>query len=586
MTRQLAALIAVSLATSGLCAAPARADITYTNITSIKVNPPLTNGVQIVVTADGVLQSNQLGGGFGNGGSQGGRSSQLHITFPQARFGPGVPHFINVAEYPVSYIQAQIPQSAPNGIGVSMTVAFFTPSSYTISQSPDQQSVIITVNSERTLVGAPRGAVPGAVQTSTGVTITVDPDGKVTIQAIDADIHEVLAKLAHLTGLNIAVDDRVNRKVSLSLSGDMAADVIGAIANGYGLALSQINGVYMVSEGVPTDLATYHLSGTESFPMKYLEAETAAGLLPTFLFQYLHVNNGQNAVVVTAPTQMLAKIGADLARLDVPPPLIQVDAIAVEFSDTRDINESLGFIIHRGDRTTSFDSGTGMLEYQTIGKLPYSFMANLNALIQTGKAQIRANPSLTVVNGRSATIFIGDERYIQVQFNSYGGLQTQIQGVDVGTHLSVTPWTGGNGEITTLIEPEVSNISEIDLQTGLPILSDRKATTTVRVKDGDTIVIGGLVQKQRYVTNGKIPILGDIPLIGRLFRSHKVSTVHSELMIFITPHILNEQGQIPNESAARKSMEQTLLHSMETDEGGPKTEDGGRRTKDGGQGKK
>jgi type II secretory pathway component GspD/PulD (secretin) len=112
--------------------------------------------------------------------------------------------------------------------------------------------------------------------------------------------------------------------------------------------------------------------------------------------------------------------------------------------------------------------------------------------------------------------------------------------VDVGVKLSVTPLTGGNGEITTTITPEVSNITEQDQQTGLPVLSTRNASTTVRVRDGETIVIGGLTLNQEQVTDQKIPILGDIPLLGNLFRSQSKSHVQTELVVFVTPHIMSE----------------------------------------------
>ena len=533
-------LVLLGLLSTHVCRA-----VTYATITGVDVSP-LTNGVQLTVKADGVIAFNQGGGG-------GGRSDSISLAFPGARSGLKS-NFINIAQYPVSYVQVQTPQNARDGVGISMKIALFTPSTYQVTPSADQLSVIITVDSDRTLSPGGGSAASDDSSDKLPAAITVLPDHSVNLRAVNADIHELLARLAHLTGINIVVDGHVNRKISLSLAGMPADDIIQSIASGYGLALSKVENVYMVSEGVPTDLATYHLSQTESFRMNYIQAQQASGLLPTFLFQYLHVNNGQNAVVVTAPSQMLTKIQSDLAQVDVQPPLLEIEALAVELTDTSSDEESLGLSMHRGDRTTTVDSVLGMLQYQTIGALPYSFAANLRALVSKGKAQIRANPRLAVVNGQSASLFIGDQRYIQVQFNAYGGTQTSIQGV--------TPWTGGNGEITTRIQPEVSNISEIDLQSGLPILSDRKADTTVRVKDGETIVIGGLVQKQTYLTRRKIPVLGDIPLIGSLFRSHEQSEVESELVLFITPHILDAQGRLTNASPERTRDDNDLMQEM------------------------
>jgi type II secretory pathway component GspD/PulD (secretin) len=162
---------------------------------------------------------------------------------------------------------------------------------------------------------------------------------------------------------------------------------------------------------------------------------------------------------------------------------------------------------------------------------------------------------MAALNGRYAELFIGETKFIKVEVNSYGTVSERIQGVDVGVTLKVMPWTGGNDEITTLLIPEVSNISELDRATGLPVLSTRKAQTTVRVKDGETIMIGGLVQTQDYDTTVKIPFLGDIPLLGNLFRSKSKSHINSELVIFVTPHILTPDGRLKDEKKEQEIRE-------------------------------
>ncbi len=100
-------------------------------------------------------------------------------------------------------------------------------------------------------------------------------------------------------------------------------------------------------------------------------------------------------------------------------------------------------------------------------------------------------------------------------------------------------------EITVELEPSVSNISEIDPDSGLPQISSREADTTVRVTDGETIVIGGLVRHDEFVTHRKIPILGEIPIIGELFRSKSRSSLDSELVIFVTPRLLDPVTGMP-----------------------------------------
>lgn len=507
----------------------------FSTIREVKVSP-LSNGVQITVTSDGILQ-------FRDPDTEG---QKMRINFPQARNGTGK-NFFNINRYPVSYLQLATPQGATGGIGVVLDIQNFVATTASIAATPDGQGVLLTVQSDRTLAARGAGAstseaasgAGGAVDTSTRVEYEA---GKMNLRAVKADIHAVLALIAQRSGLSITVDDAIDRKISMNLLAIEPEAALRAIANAYGLSVANINGIWMLSEGQPTDLTTYRLSGTASFRLQNTQAQTASGLLPNFLYSYVKTNAEQNAVVVTAPTQVLEKIGADLRQMDVPSPLISIEAIAVEFTDSTDLDRGLNLGSPVRTSFGSLDVGSGSLNYSTIGALPRNFEINLRALQASGRARVRARPNMAVVNGRTANIFIGAQRFIQTQFNQYGQTQTRIQPVDVGVKLSVTPLTGGNGEITTRVTPEVSNITELDLQTGLPVLSTRRAETTVRVKDGETIAIGGLSLDQEQTTRGQIPILGKLPLIGGLFHSRKRNTVRTELIVFVTPRILNVQA--------------------------------------------
>ena len=509
--------------------------VAFTNIKSVTTRA-LSNGVQISILADGILQYRDV--------DQSG--IKMGVYFPAARNATGK-NFINLNTYPVSSIQLSTPQGAANGIGLRIDIANFVNTNATVTQTPDGQGVLFTIQSDRTLPGrSGGGGAITATQSPDDLTAEVTfANGLVSVRAVKADIHELMAAIAQKTALSIAVDDGVgaSRKVSLNLQGVTPQSAVSTIAAAYGLALAPINGILVLTEGVPTDLATYRASETESFRIQNSQAGELSGLLPNFLYSYVKVNGEQNAVVVTAPSQMLDKIGADLRRVDVPAPQISIEAVAVELSDANDLDIGLRLGNPSADNFDSFDAGAGRVTFNSIGKLPRSFEANLKALELKGKARVRARPQMVVVNGETANLFIGSQRFILTQFNQSGQTQNRIQPVDVGVKLSVTPLTGGNGEITARVAPEVSNITELDLQTGLPVLSTRRSDTTVRVKDGETIVIGGLTLDQEQTTRGKIPFFGDLPLLGGLFRSRKKTTVKTELVVFVTPRILQDNGE-------------------------------------------
>lgn len=549
-------------------AAPGAHALVYCNITDIETKQ-LSNGVQIIVEADGLLNRRWR--------DQDEAAGRYRFEFDNARNETGET-FIDVSMFPVSYIQLEVPQGAEEGIGVLMTISTYEPSPVRVSRSDDRQSVIIMVSSSRTLEGRDTAKVDKAEKVEE---LFVEHEaGRVSVRAVNVDIQRLLGEIAAKTGVNLAVDDHVKAKVSLNLMDQTPDGLLRTIASAYGLALSEVEGVYMFSRGVPQDLAAYRLSGTASFPLRYTRAQVASGLLPTFLYSYLHVNEEQNAVVVTAPQQMLDKIRSDLAAVDVAPPQILIEVIAVEFTNAADLDVVLRMA--RGDvtgRTTGFeddegnfepgdpelwletDSRSGRIDYSTVGDLPYDFEARLRALETEQRANIRAAPRMVVINGHQANIFIGVRRFITVEYITFGQTTEKIQGVDVGVKLRVTPLTGGGGEITLKIEPdgtEVSNISELDPETGLPVLSTRQTGTTVRVKDGETVMIGGLSQRQIEDRWTKIPVLGDLPLIGKLFRSRTKTAVNSELVVFITPHILTPEGRLADEAEEQRIRERFL----------------------------
>jgi type II secretory pathway component GspD/PulD (secretin) len=523
-----------------LLAAPASAE-SYCSITEVS-HEAVSNAVQVTVKSDGILKWDWEGSGDYDDDSR----QVIAVRFPNARLKLDN-NFVDVDKAPLSSILLYTPQDATDGTGIVMEVSLSESSHFKGVGSTDERSFVLTIDAPLRSDEAAKGPdAKKATGTEEFISVTCS-GGLVTLRALRADIHKVVAEVAHQAGLNITVDDAVAHKVNINLRDLAPLDVIRAIAAGYGLALSTNGDVHMLSEGVPKDLTTYNRSGTSSFPMRYLRAEDAKELLPSFLTKYVHFNAEQNAVVATAPDQMLEKIQRDLKSVDLPPPLIMVDVLAVEISSDGSFERDFSWLYRTHDKLFGTNSLTGAATYvgagpgdMTGGVIANSaqLKATLRALEGSGNAKIRSSPRIAAVNGKEASIFIGQDRFILVTYQAGGVMQERIETVPVGVSLGIQPWTGGNGEITTSIQVEVSNISSIDSTTGLPLLSSRKAGSTVRTLDGETIVIGGLRQKQKEVVDRKIPFLGDIPIIGQLFRGKSESSVDTELVIFVTPRLL------------------------------------------------
>lgn len=186
----------------------------------------------------------------------------------------------------------------------------------------------------------------------------------------------------------------------------------------------------------------------------------------------------------------------------------------------------------------ALDEIASRLRLGTLGKLPADFMLTIEALETAGKAKVRARPRISTLNGNPANINVGWVRYYQTSSNTPQGTITQLHSIDAGITLDIVPWVAASGEITTEIRPTVSNLS--GLSAGLPIISRRTANTTVRLKDGETIVIGGLIQRSDSKSKTTVPFLGDIPFLGALFSHTSTEADESELVIYITPHIISD----------------------------------------------
>jgi len=383
------------------------------------------------------------------------------------------------------------------------------------------------------------------------VRVTVAPEG-VSLHAVGVDAQEVLTTLAKKTGLRIIVDDTVRRSVTVHFVNKTATEILNAIVAAYGLSCREVNGIFMVSEGIPRSPSSYLLSDIDAVTTRYVLAPDAKSLLPVFLQDHVKTNAEQNSVILSAPTDVLRKFREDVRQFDIPPAQILLEVIMVEFTDTGTRDLGLRWDWTNATRQVAVDAPSGSIFYHTLVTLPEAFQAELRALVTAGKARVRASPRIATVSGQRATIFIGKQRYLSTPVampsgdEEYGGM-TQSNAIDAGVRLVMTPWTGGGGEIIMDVRPEISVLSAPDPTTGLPERSTRRATTTVRVRDGETVIIGGLRQQESRKTRTKIPLLGDLPIIGPLFQSVSEQESTTELAIFVTPRILSQTGHLPPE---------------------------------------
>jgi type IV pilus assembly protein PilQ len=180
----------------------------------------------------------------------------------------------------------------------------------------------------------------------------------------------------------------------------------------------------------------------------------------------------------------------------------------------------------------------------TLGRVTSNYILNatITAAAAEGKAKVLSDPKIATLNNQAANINVTTQIPYVTSNVASTGVQTQtVSYVTTGIQLSVTPSINADGRIMLVINPNVSQPSvsaAANTQTGAPAVDSRVAQTTVLVRDGETIVIGGLISDSLQDTIAKIPILGDIPILGWLFKKKTKSRVRNELLIFVTTHVM------------------------------------------------
>jgi general secretion pathway protein D len=266
-----------------------------------------------------------------------------------------------------------------------------------------------------------------------------------------------------------------------------------------------------------------------------------------------------NTVLVSASPRYMDRVESMIKELDVDPPQVLIQVLLAEI--TLDTTLEWGFdtryqagpyggdnLFFRGASSlaSAFLPGLGIPSF-SVSTDDFSLL--LKALESQGRLQVLSNPSVMAANNQPAHIQVGENigRAESQSLSDGGTQQTGVRFDDIGVILDVTPSINPDGFVRMLIEPSITDLTNRTTQVSedleVQILTKREATTTVTVRDGQTIVIGGLISDQYELRENKVPILGDIPLLGLLFRSEFEESTKTELLIVLTPHVITSPAE-------------------------------------------
>jgi type II secretory pathway component GspD/PulD (secretin) len=274
-------------------------------------------------------------------------------------------------------------------------------------------------------------------------------------------------------------------------------------------------------------------AGEGSGPAREIGAEVVAllkaHLSPDAVVTFDYQNN---AVVVTAIEGDQVRAQELLSQIDVPGPqlLIQASAVDINLDGLRDLGvEWTIATLPFNEEPTS----PGQILFNPITRSPLNLLAQIGLLVREGKGRLLANPRVITKDGQTAEIFVGDQIPVVTGFDERG--RPIIQTIDAGTKLNITPKINPDGLITVRILTEVGSLLQVGTQIGRSV---RRAFTTLTVRDGSPIVIAGLIRNEDRTRVVKVPLLGDIPILGYLFRREITERSNREVVFVITPRAL------------------------------------------------
>jgi len=245
--------------------------------------------------------------------------------------------------------------------------------------------------------------------------------------------------------------------------------------------------------------------------------------------------------------------------------LIEAKILEVSVDNTKGLGINWEYISTEGDGAVDVSavlpaaiSGGGILKIGTLSRDQYE--VTVQALESATNTNILSNPRIVVMDNNEANILVGSsEPYLVTYIDKETNTQTEdTKFIDIGVKLNVTPKISEDDYITLKIHPEVSSARRVAEVNNSIAVDTTQADTTVVVKNGRTIVLGGLIKDTLSKVRTQVPILGNIPVLGVFFRSWADTKVKKEIVVFITPYIVKQENKPSDEGSRDKAMQEAL----------------------------
>jgi type II secretory pathway component GspD/PulD (secretin) len=370
----------------------------------------------------------------------------------------------------------------------------------------------------------------------------------------ETDIREAIQSLASQAEVRVIVDEQVAGSATALIEDEQFESALERILLPLGYIWVKDGHQYIIGTADPSSSLFRYLSQKIDYRPKYFAPNDLLPLLPENLQQYVRVVEKRNLMVVQAPVDICSEILEELENADQPVAQVVLEAmVAVHSPESSyqfgmDLQQMMSGAANSGvNLKLSGLALSGAITPASLGSLFGDFGITsyfLRVLEQEGYLEIRAAPHVMAKNGEQATIAINRETFFSTQpQNTDVFFRQDIQKVEAGIVLNITPIIRGDNVTVQIERAEVSEDiresgTDPDLANPYPLINRRFVTTTVDVKDGETIVIGGLSHRQSVDRVSHIPVLGKLWGIGKYFQQIDKQEQQAEVTVFISPRIV------------------------------------------------
>lgn len=384
----------------------------------------------------------------------------------------------------------------------------------------------------------------------------------VTLEFRDANLKQVVEALSRHSGINFVLDKDIppNLQTTVFLRQVSVEDALDVILTTHQLARRIINdNTLLIYPNTAAKQSEHQELVVKAFYLSNTDVKQAMNLLKTVLkVKNLHVDEKLNLLVMRDTPEAIRLAERLIAMQDVREPEVMLEVEVIEVKRSR-LTE-LGIRFPEQVKLTPLpSSGTALtlwdlknLNSTHIGAAVPDLILNLKR--EVGDTNILANPRIRSRNREKALIKIGERvPVITSTMTSTGFVSENVQYIDVGLKLEVEPSIYPDNEVAIKLQLEVSSVvKEVVTKAGSLSyqIGSRNAATVVRLKDGETQILGGLISDEERQTANRVPGLGDLPIIGRLFSSQKDDNQKTELVLSITPRLIHGVGpptHVPSE---------------------------------------